>query len=113
MKKAKQKKIIKKQRKIARYLETLVGCRFNKKTLKEALEIVTGCRVNLEDVSKKDDELVDFNIVFEFKSKKLKHFGYGDIYFLKMRNKGFDGAKFLVTEVAIEFENDFHVIRLT
>lgn len=93
----------KRERKIASYLETLVGYRFNKKGLKKALQLITGCKkIKIEDISDKEDELADYNFVFEFKNKKKDLYGLGDIYFLKMRKNG-QKEKFQVTEVAIEF----------
>jgi hypothetical protein len=48
--------------------------------------------------------LADYNFVGGFDIPEKELYGYFDIYFLKMRRPGFDGAKFYVTEVAIQFE---------
>ena len=50
-----------------------------------------------------DNELADWNIMFD--SKNEDTYGYFDIYVLKMRRVGFDGADFLVTEVGYEFDS--------
>ena len=39
-----------------------------------------------------------------FNSEKEETYGYFDIYILKMRNVGYDGAEFMVTEIGYEFE---------
>ena len=92
------------QKQVAQVLETLVGQRFNEDTLNKRLSNLFQWEVKVEDTSKEDDELVDYNFLFGFGDIDSELYGYGDIYFLKMRREGFDGATFYVTEVSVEFE---------
>ena len=85
-------------------LEDLVGQRFNKETLEAKLSTLFKQPITVEDISREDDELSDFNLLTEFGNADSELYGYGDIYFLKMRNEGFDGATFYVTEVNVDFE---------
>lgn len=93
--------------KIKNGLEELVGKRFNKETLEDALTKLFEYPITLDDVTKEDDELPDYNFLggFDIKYPNNQHlYGFFDIYFLKMRNEGFSGSNIYVTEVAIEFE---------
>ena len=90
--------------KIIKALESLVGSRFNKKSLEAKLTEIFGASTKVANISKKDDELTDFNFMGEMKNDPIGLFGYFDIYFLKHRKVGHDGAEFLVTEVAYQFE---------
>jgi len=93
------------QKQIATYLEELVGQRFNEQTLNKRLSDIFLWDVKVEDISDKEDELVDYNFVFSFgKDEDSELYGYGDIYFLKMRREGFDESTFYVTEVNVDFE---------
>ena len=92
------------QKQIATYLEELVGKRFNEETLNNRLTDIFQWEVKVEDISDKEDELSDYNFVFGFGDTDSELYGYGDIYFLKMRREGFDGATFYVTEVNVDFE---------
>ena len=94
------------QKQVGQVLETLVGRRFNEETLNHRLSDIFQCEVKVEDISDKKDELSDYNFVFGFGDydSDSELCGYGDIYFLKMRNEGFDGATFYVTEVNVDFE---------
>ena len=96
------------QKQIATLLEELVGQRFNEETLNHRLTDILQWEIKVEDISDKEDELVDYNFVFGFgdvnSDDDSELYGYGDIYFLKMRNEGFDGATFYVTEVNVDFE---------
>ena len=92
------------ERRIGEFLETLVGQRFTKETLENYIENKLGYKVLLEDISKDDDELTDFNLLGGIDNKATKVYGFIDIYFLKMRNNGFDGANIYITEVSYEFE---------
>jgi hypothetical protein len=89
---------------IAEALEDLVGRRFNKETLEAKLSEIFGIEAKVEDISKDDDELSDFNYLTNFDIRAKGIYGYADIYFLPMRRTGFDGATFYVTEVGYEFE---------
>ena len=92
------------QRQIATLLEELVGQRFNEETLNHRLSDILQWDVKVEDISDKEDELSDYNFVFGFGDTDSELYGFGDIYFLKMRREGFDGATFYVTEVNVDFE---------
>jgi len=93
-----------KKNKIIKDLEALVGLRLNKKKLESRLTEIFGTKTKVSNISKKDDELTDYNYMGEMKNEPIGLFGYFDIYFLKHRTVGFDGATFMVTEVAYEFE---------
>ena len=92
------------QKQVGLLLEGLVGQRFNEQTLNERLSKLFQWDVKIEDISDKEDELVDYNFVFGFGDVDSELYGYGDIYFLKMRREGFDGSTFYVTEVNVDFE---------
>ena len=93
------------EKQVGQVLETLVGQRFNEETLNKRLSDLFQWDVKVEDISNKEDELADYNFVFAFgKDEDSELYGYGDIYFLKMRREGFDGATFYVTEVNVDFE---------
>lgn len=85
-------------------LESLVGNRFNKESLEKELSEIFGIEIVLEDISREDDELADYNLLGGFDIPERELYGFFDIYFLKMRRPGFDNADIYVTEVAIEFE---------
>lgn len=89
---------------VVKFLEGLVGQRFNLDTLNEKLSKHFGEKIKCEFVNENDDtnELVDWNIMFNCESSDT--YGYFDIYVLKMRRPGFDGSDFYVTEVGYEFE---------
>lgn len=85
-------------------LEDLVGQRFNKETLEAKLAVIFKQPITVEDISKDDDELSDFNLLTNFDNEETNMFGYADIYYLPMRRAGFDEAVWYVTEVAVQFE---------
>jgi len=85
-------------------LESLVGNRFNKESLEKELSEIFGTTIVVEDISRDDDELGDFNFIGSFDIPEKDLYGFFDVYFLKMRRPGFDDADIYVTEVAIEFE---------
>ena len=85
-------------------LEDLVQSRFTKETLEQRLTEIFGTSMHVEDISREDDELADFNFLGHFDIPEKNLYGYFDIYFLKMRRPGFDNADIYITEVAIEFE---------
>ena len=92
------------QKQVGLLLEGLVGQRFNEQTLNERLSDIFQWDIKVEDISDKEDELVDYNFVFGFGNADSELYGFGDIYFLKMRNEGFDGSTFYVTEVYANLE---------
>lgn len=85
-------------------LEHLVGKRFNKETLEAKLAEIFKQPITVEDISKDDDELADFNLLTNFDNEAENLFGYVDIYYLPMRRAGFDEAVWYITEVAVQFE---------
>jgi hypothetical protein len=85
-------------------LEDLVGQRFNKETLEAKLSTIFKQPIKVKDISKDDDELVDFNLLTNFDNEETNMFGYVDIYILHMRRAGFDGATMYITEIAVQFE---------
>lgn len=85
------------------FLEGLVHNRFNMDTLNTKLSEHFNEDITAEFVDEENEAgLGDWNLMFD--SEKKETYGYFDIYVLKMRNTGFDGAEFLVTEVAYEFD---------
>jgi len=92
----------KKQKKVIKFLESLVNKRVSKEMLNKDLSIFFGEKIKVVNLSRKDDELCDFNLAFN--SEKKETYGYFDIYFLKMRRKGFNDANMLITEVDYEFD---------
>ena len=94
---------------VVKFLESLVGQRFNLDTLNANLSKHFNETIRVENVSQgridsgeEDDELADWNLMFD--STKDETYGYFDIYMLPMRRTGFDGADFYVTEVGVEFD---------
>jgi hypothetical protein len=72
-------------------------------TLNKELSKCFGEEVKAKFVDEEDGaDLGDWNIMFN--SEDEQTYGYFDIYVLKMRNVGFDGADFYVTEVGYEFD---------
>lgn len=89
---------------IVAFLEGLVHKRFSKEELETALTNYFKFPVTVEDTSKDDDELADFNLLFgmDFEYPTEHIYGYVDLYFLKTREAD---KSMYITEVAIEFEN--------
>jgi hypothetical protein len=101
--------MITKKQEVVKFLKSLVGQRFNTESLEAKLSEHFNEEIKVRNVSQEridnrddDDELTDFNLMFE--SEKDETYGYFDIYMLPMRRKRFDGATFYITEVAYEFE---------
>jgi hypothetical protein len=97
------------KKEVVKFLESLVGQRFNLDTLNANLSKHFNETIRVENVSQgridsgeSDDELTDWNLMFD--SKNQETYGYFDIYFLQMRRPGFDGATIYVTEVGYEFD---------
>jgi hypothetical protein len=88
-------------------LEELVHKRFNKETLEAYLTEKFSYPITLDDVSRDDDELSDYNFIgnIDIKYPDGFHlFADIDIYFLKMRRAGWDDSDIYITEVSYEFE---------
>jgi hypothetical protein len=92
------------EKRIAKAFEGLVFDRFNKKGLEEKISEIVGRKVKLANIGHKEDALTDHNFMCGFDNEPKKLFGYLDVYYLKHRKAGHDGATFLVTGVAYEFE---------
>ena len=85
------------------FLENLVHKRFNLETLNQELSKHFREDIKADFVDEENEVgLGDWNIMFN--SEKEETYGYFDIYVLKMRNVGFDGSEFMVTEIGYEFE---------
>lgn len=85
-------------------LEDLVGKRFNKETLEAKLAEIFKQPITVEDISREDDDLCDYNLLTEFGNEDSEVYGYVDIYYLPMRKDGFDGAIWYITEINVDFE---------
>ena len=88
-------------------LEELVGKRFTKESLEAYLTEKFSHNIKIEDISREDDELGDYNFITNIDIEYpdgFHLFADVDIYFLKMRRDGFDGANIYVTEIGVEFE---------
>ncbi len=92
------------------FLEGLVHKRFSldglNKTLSEFFEEdikVYNASQGRIDSGEDDDELTDFNLMFNIEGFANPSAGYFDIYMLPMRREGFDGATMYITEVSYEF----------
>ena len=92
------------KKKVIAILENLVSNRFTVKTLEEYLTREFAVPIKLEEISRKDDELGDYNLLGLLDIENKAIYCYFDIYYLKMRRKGFDGADIYITEVSYEFE---------
>ena len=99
-----------KQKKAVEFLENLVYGRESIESLKKKLSEHFGQKIEVENVSQgridsgeDDDELVDYNLMFNIEDG-TELSGFYDIYMLPMRREGFDGATMFITEIAWEFE---------
>jgi len=92
------------------FLEGLLHNRFSIETLnkklseffEEKVEVFNASQGRI-DSGEDDDELTDWNLLFNIEGFSNPSAGYFDIYFLPMRREGFDGATMYVTEVSYEF----------
>lgn len=87
------------EKKIIQELNSLIGNRYNMETLKEKAIIIFGNNIAIELV---ENDCSDWNIMIN--SYDDETYGYYDVYVLMMKNKGFDGSTFYVTEVSYEFD---------
>ena len=92
------------------FLENLVHQRFSEETLNTKLSEffdrkIEICNVSQErmDYGEDDDELADYNLMFNIESGYDSDSGYYDIYMLPMRRPGWNDADMYVTEVSYEF----------
>lgn len=94
----------KKQKKVANFLERLVGERVTMEELNKGLSEIFKENIQVENVSQMgidngdNDQLPDFDLMFN--STKKKTYGYYDIYMLPTREEGV----MYITEVAYEFD---------
>jgi hypothetical protein len=87
---------------VVNQLESLVGSRYSIETLNTKLSEIFNEKISVEDCTNLDNEPCDYDLMFN--SENEETYGYFDIYFLKMINKGFDGADMYITEIAYEFD---------
>ena len=92
------------------FLESLVHTRESIESLNKKLSKFFGENIEVYNASQgridngeDDDELSDFNLLFNIEGFANPSAGYFDIYFLPMRRAGFDGATMYITEVSYEF----------
>ena len=90
------------QRQFIQFLENLVGSRTTLEKLEKEISNYLKEDITIEDVSCDDNDISDYNAIFE--SQNDETYGYFDIYFLKMRRPGFDGANIYITEIGYEYE---------
>jgi hypothetical protein len=87
------------KKEISNQLEKLVGYRFSLETLETKLSEIFNSEVTIEDISDKEDELTDYNLLA---APNNSMYAYVDIYYLKLRRPGHDGSTIYVTEVCVE-----------
>jgi len=92
------------EKRIAKEFEKLVFERFDKKGLEAKIGQIVKKHVKLANIGHSEDALTDHNFMCGFDYPAMKLFGYLDVYYLKHRKTGHDGATFLVTGVSYEFE---------
>lgn len=90
------------QQEVVNQLESLVGSRYSIETLNTKLSEIFNEKISVEDCTNLDNEPCDYNLLFESTIEETH--GFFDIYYLKMINKGFDGADMYITEIAYEFD---------
>ena len=101
---------MKTQTEIITFLENLVHKRFSEETLNKELSVFFKRKIEVSNVSQgridsgeDDDELADYNLMFNIESGYDSDSGYYDIYMLPMRRPGWNDADMYVTEVSYEF----------
>lgn len=99
------------QKKAIEFLENLVYGRESIESLNKKLSEHFGGKIEVFNASQgridsgeDDDELADFNLMFNIGGEDNELSGYYDIYMLPMRREGFDGATMFITEISWEFE---------
>ena len=101
---------MKTQTEIITFLENLVHKRFSEETLNKELSVFFKRKIKVSNVSQgridtgeDDDELSDYNLMFNIENGVFSDSGYYDIYMLPMRRPGWNDADMYVTEVSYEF----------
>lgn len=99
------------QKTAVEFLENLVYGRESIESLNKKLSEHFGEKIEVDNVSQgridsgeDDDELADFNLMFNIEGEDNELSGYYDIYMLPMRREGYDGATMFITEISWEFE---------
>ena len=99
------------QKTAVEFLENLVYGRESIDSLNKKLSEHFGEKIEVANVSQgridsgeDDDELADFNLMFNIEGEDNELSGYYDIYMLPMRREGYDGATMFITEISWEFE---------
>jgi hypothetical protein len=94
----------KKQRKIAKAMESLVHKRFNEETLKAELNKIFGKEIDGFELGYDDvEEFPDWDYMFAVNDDEIG--GDFDVYVLMHKNKDMFGNTLYVTEVAYDFCN--------
>jgi hypothetical protein len=88
---------------IVRELENLVGQRFTLYTLTQKICEIFHENIVLIETNYEDDDFTDWCYLFE--SIKEETYGFFEVYFLKMRTKGFDGSDIYIAEINCDFES--------
>jgi hypothetical protein len=93
-----------KQKKLVADLESLVHKRCDIHSLNRKLSEFAGEAISVSDITsiKDDDDLSDWNLLFEIKNEELH--GYFDIFYLKLRKPGYCDETMYITEISYEFE---------
>jgi hypothetical protein len=99
------------QKQAVEFLEKLVYGRESIESLNDKISKHFGEKIEVENASQgridsgeEDDELTDWNLMFNIEGEDNELSGFYDIYFLPMRREGFDGATMFITEIGWEFE---------
>jgi len=90
------------QLRVVTELNKLVTTRQSIESLNVKLSEIFKESIKVEDCTNLDNEPSDYNLLFESITEET--YGFFDIYYLKMINKGFDGADMYITEIAFQFE---------
>ena len=95
---------------IITFLENLVHQRVSEETLNTKLSEFFDRKIEVYnasqgriDTGEDDDELADYNLMFNIESGYDSDSGFYDIYMLPMRRPGWNDADMYITEVGYEF----------
>jgi len=91
-----------KQIEVVAKINALVNTRQSIESLNVLLSQIFNEPIKVEDITDLDTQPFDYNLLFE--STNVDTYGFFDIYYLKMINKGFDGSDMYITEISYEFE---------
>ena len=101
---------MKSQQETIKFLVGLVSQRFSIESIntklseffEESIEVYNASQGRI-DSGEDDDELADWNLMFNIEGFSNPKSGYYDIYMLPMRREGFDGSTMYITEIGFEF----------